>query len=100
MLAVWTGQRQGDLLDLTWSAYDGAQLRVKQSKGGRRVLVPEAGPLKLVLDNAAKNKKTLTILSTTQNTPWTSDGFRTSWGKAIKKQGYPELLFMISEARL
>ena len=23
MLALWTGQRQGDLLRLTWSAYDG-----------------------------------------------------------------------------
>jgi hypothetical protein len=33
LLALWTGQRQGDLLRLPWS-------RLRQSKGGRRVLVP------------------------------------------------------------
>ena len=25
MLAIWTGQRQGDLLRLPWSAYDGVK---------------------------------------------------------------------------
>ena len=36
MLALWTGQRQGDLLRLPWSAYDGARIRLAQSKTGRR----------------------------------------------------------------
>jgi integrase len=31
-LALWTGQRQGDLLKLAWSAYDGTHIRLKQSK--------------------------------------------------------------------
>ena len=35
-LALDTGQRQGDLLILPWSAYDGAWIRRRQSKGGRR----------------------------------------------------------------
>ena len=35
LLALWTGQRQGDLLRLPWSAYDGNQIRLRQSKGGR-----------------------------------------------------------------
>jgi hypothetical protein len=26
LLALWTGQRQGDLLRLPWSAYDGKQI--------------------------------------------------------------------------
>ena len=34
MLALWTGQRQGDLLRLPWSAYDGRHIRLRQSKGG------------------------------------------------------------------
>src|SRR5262249_730333 len=33
-LALWTGQRQGDLLRLPWSAYDGARIRLRQSKTG------------------------------------------------------------------
>src|SRR5262249_46188568 len=30
-LALWTGQRQGDLLRLSWSAYDGKWIRLRQS---------------------------------------------------------------------
>jgi integrase len=44
MLALWTGQRQGDLLRLPWSAYDGQFIRLRQRKGkrgkGRRVKIP------------------------------------------------------------
>ena len=54
LLAVWTGQRQGDLLRLTWTAYDGNNIRLKQSKGGRRVNIPVGGELKTALDHAAK----------------------------------------------
>src|SRR5262249_9002778 len=39
LLALWTGQRQGDLLRLPWSAYDGTHIRLKQSKGGRPIKV-------------------------------------------------------------
>jgi integrase len=31
VLALWTGQRQGDLLRMPWSAYDGSHLRFRQS---------------------------------------------------------------------
>jgi integrase len=40
MLALWTGQRQGDLLRLPWSTYDASHIRLRQSKTARRVLVP------------------------------------------------------------
>lgn len=36
VLALWTGQRQGDLLRLPWSLYDGTHIRLRQSKTGRR----------------------------------------------------------------
>ena len=56
LLALWTGQRQGDLLRLTWAAYDGTHVRFKQSKsvrrGARRVVhvnVPVGAPLKAAL---------------------------------------------------
>jgi hypothetical protein len=32
LTAIWTGQRQGDVLALTWTAYDGSGLRLRQSK--------------------------------------------------------------------
>jgi integrase len=40
LLALWTGQRQGYLLRLTWKDYDGTYIGMRQSKGrgskGRR----------------------------------------------------------------
>ncbi len=39
LLALWTGQRQGDLLSLRWNAYDGSVFRFRQSKTGRRVVI-------------------------------------------------------------
>ena len=36
LLALWTGQRQGDLLRLPWSAYDGRVIRLWQSKKNAR----------------------------------------------------------------
>lgn len=80
-LALWTGQRQGDLLKLTWGSYDGATIRLRQGKTGRRVTVPVAGPLREALDDAKSRRVGLTILTTTRGTPWTSSGFRASWGK-------------------
>src|SRR5690606_8075514 len=49
-MAVWTGQRQADLLRAPWSAYDGKRLRVRQGKTGARVSIPVGEPLRLLLD--------------------------------------------------
>lgn len=84
LLALWTGQRQADLLGLKWSAYDGEAIRLKQNKGGRRLVIPVGAFLKEALDAAGKNKSSSTILTTLRGTPWTSDGFRTAWHKAKK----------------
>jgi integrase len=48
-LALWTGQRQGDLLRLPWSAYDGTHIRLRQGKTGTRVVIPVGAPLKTAL---------------------------------------------------
>src|ERR1039458_3000434 len=44
MLALWTGQRQGDLLRLAWSAFDGGHIRFQRSKTGRRIVIPAGEP--------------------------------------------------------
>jgi integrase len=62
ILALWTAQRQGDLVRLTWAAYDGAQIRLTQGKtqsrvSGRRakrIVIPVGKPLKLALDSMKK----------------------------------------------
>lgn len=90
-LALWTGQRQGDLLRLTWSAYDGQRIRLKQSKTGARVVVPVGSPLKSVLD--ATKRRSPVMLVNTDGQPWTADGFRSSWKKACMKAGISGVTF-------
>jgi integrase len=91
LLALWTGQRQGDLLRLSWTQYDGKVIRLQQSKTGARVVVPVGAPLKVALD--AIRGKEGTILRNSDGTAWTPDGFRTSWGKACDKAGIVGVTF-------
>jgi integrase len=91
IMALWTGQRQGDLLRLPWSAYDGQDIRLKQSKTGARVLVPVAAPLKALLD--AASRRSPIILVNSDGRPWTPDGFRVSFCKARDAAGIKGLTF-------
>jgi len=91
LLALWTGQRQGDLLGLLWSSYDGRYIRLRQSKTGARVVIPVGAPLKAALD--ATPKRSTLILNTSDGKPWTSDGFRTSWRKGCRKAGVQGVTF-------
>jgi integrase len=110
LLALWTGQRQGDLLRLAWSAYDGSMIRLRPSKTisrkrprGKTVIIPVGvlqqdgkpivSPLKAALDAAAMVKTSPVILLTTTGTPWTQDGFRASFNKARIDAGITGLTF-------
>lgn len=93
VLALWTGQRQGDLLRLPWSAYDGTHIRLRQSKTGARVSIPVGAPLKAALDIAGKTKHGPVILTSSDKKPWTGDGFRTSWRKACARAGIVGVTF-------
>ncbi len=90
-LALWTGQRQGDLLRLPWSAYDGERIRLKQRKTGARVTLPVGAPLKAVLDTT--KRQAVTVLTTEAGTSWTESGFRASWRTACKRAGITGLTF-------
>lgn len=91
LLALWTGQRQGDLLRLSWSSYDGSHIRLQQAKTKRRVVIPVGEPLKLAL-NIAERMGPL-VLTNSANRPWTSDGFRSSWRKLVINSGVEGLTF-------
>lgn len=90
-VALWTGQRQGDLLRLPWSSFDGSAVRLRQSKGGIRVTVPAGDHLKKLM--AVIPRRSTVILTSSDRTPWTSDGFRASFRKACQKAGVEGLTF-------
>lgn len=82
-MAIYTGQRQGDLLALPWKAYDGIHLTFQQSKTGKRVKIRVHAKLKALLDKLPRD--TIRILTNSRGRPWTKDGFKTSWGKECKR---------------
>jgi len=91
LLGLWTGQRQGDLLRLTWKAYNGTDIRLKQSKTGERVLIPVGAPLKAMLE--ATPRTSPVILLNSEGRPWTPDGFRASFFKARDAAGIEGVTF-------
>jgi integrase len=91
LLALETGQRQGDLLVLPWSAYDGTWIRLKQSKTGRKVSVPATLRLKAVLENMPRSSPVM--LTNGRGRPWQPNAFRKAWGNASRKAGLVDLTF-------
>ncbi len=80
-LALYSGQRQGDVLQMRWGALKGGLIEVRQEKTGKQLVVPAHQNLLAVL--AAVPRNSVRILTSTRGTPWTSDGFRASWQKSL-----------------
>jgi hypothetical protein len=68
VIALETGQRQGDLLILPWSAYDGAWIRLRQKKTGARVNIPVTKRLRAVLEHSPR--VATTILTDRRGLSW------------------------------
>jgi len=85
-LAAYTGLRQGDLIGLTWTHYDGESFQVRTSKSGRFVTIPATGACQALMKDIAKRQ--VTVLTTGRGKrPWTADGLRSSFRKACEKAG-------------
>jgi integrase len=91
VLALETGQRQGDLLVLPWSAYDGTMIRLRQAKTGRRVNIPVTRRLRAVLENTPRTSPV--ILTNKRGHAWQPNRFRKAWGDAARKAGIVDRTF-------
>jgi len=91
LLALHTGQRQGDLVRLTWASYDGAALSLRQGKTGVRVVVPCTQALKTMLD--AIPRKAAVILTTQSGRPWKGKNLQHRWAAAMKRANIEGLHF-------
>ena len=91
LLAINTGQRQGDLLRLPWSAYDGKEMKLRQGKTGAYVTIPVTDELKAALEAAPKRSPI--ILTNSDGKPWSQSGFQGAWGKATIRAGIRGLTF-------
>jgi integrase len=91
LLAINTGQRQGDLLRLPWSSYDGNVIKLRQRKTGVYVPIPVANALKSALEAAPRRSPIM--LTNSDGKPWSESGFQGAWGKATTRAGIRGLTF-------
>ena len=87
-LALYTGQRLGDVLAMRWDQIANNMIAVAQEKTKKRLEVPLHADLRQILTEVPRSA--VTILTNTAGTPWTKDGFKTSWSKALAKPKHRE----------
>jgi integrase len=91
ILALHTGQRQGDLLKLAWTNYDGQVITLRQGKSRRRgvagpvIVIPCTQALKRMLD--AMPRTATTILTSKTRAPFKRRHFCKLWIDAARAAG-------------
>jgi integrase len=82
-LALYTGQRLGDVIAMLWSDFQGGLIGVTQNKTGKKLWIPMHGQLKTVLNEIPR--RSVNILTNSRGSPWTADGFKSSWAEEMKR---------------
>ncbi|MGI6245023.1 MAG: tyrosine-type recombinase/integrase [Pseudochelatococcus sp.] len=99
VLALHTGQRQGDILRFAWGDYNGTHLSLRQSKSrrgdkpGRLITIKCTKALKETLDDLWKEKKSPLILTTKTGRAFKKRYFADQWDEACKAAGIEGLYF-------
>ena len=82
-IGAWTAMREGDMLRLPWSAWDGRALRWRQSKTGREVVVAAHPALRAILDAAPR--RAVVVVATSAGRAFSESGFRASFFKLLRR---------------
>ncbi len=81
-LALYTGQRQSDVLGMGWTSVDSGSIEVIQEKTHKKVWIPIHRDLKFVLDKMPR--RSVKILTNQSGVPWTKDGFKSQWAHQME----------------
>jgi len=90
MLALLTGQRQGDIIRFKWSDIQDMGLHLQQSKTGKRLVIEINPELEQVLDQCWQlpgggRDGGEYVLPTRTGRPYTSEGFRAVYQRVMRK---------------
>jgi integrase len=85
VLALYSGQRRGDLIRMTWGAYDGKALRLRQGKTGAILTVPVHPALREELDTWRAETSSTMILVNKFGRPWQESNLSKQLGEALAK---------------
>jgi integrase len=91
VLALFTGQREGDCCRMTWGQYDGHAIEVRQEKTDATVWIPVHSALKAELDAWKRDTASTSILTNSRGRPWDHQAFRTVFSRLCRSGGHPAL---------
>jgi len=89
MVALYTGQRQCDILKMKWSDYDGENISVRQQKTGKQMVIPCHSSLKAYLDAAKMKAIGKYIIAKQDGGRMTPQLFRSYWYRESKAHDFP-----------
>ncbi len=94
-LALYTGQRQGDLLKLMWSHYRDGRLYFRQGKGDRYMAVPCIARLRDLLDALRRSGDYTSthILTAKRGQPWKKRWFSSTFADTCQRARITGLTF-------
>ncbi len=97
IIALHSGQRQGDILRLPWSAYDGSSITLRQGKSKRRgvlgpiLTIPCTQTLRRLLDLLPKTSPL--VLTTKTGRAFRKRYFAALWKRSSERAGLVDLHF-------
>lgn len=91
-LALITGQRIGDLINLRWQDVTEAGLMIEQGKTGARLVIEWTPALRAAVDACADGTTRIgRLLKTRTGGPYTYAGMRSAWVRVCKRAGIEDL---------
>lgn len=89
LLALYTGQRRGDLCAVTWGQHDGATVRLRQGKTGKALAIPLHPVLRAEMAEWKRAATSTHILTTRTGVPWIPTHLSQDLGRALVAIGFP-----------
>lgn len=82
-LALITGQRQADLINLRWEQVDGNRISFEQAKTGKRLII-HSDALENVLERARRGVAGFYVIRQGSGRPYTSSAVQTAWQRLMQ----------------
>ena len=92
VLGLYTGQRRGDLCAMTWAAYDGSAIRLRQAKTGTPLVIPAHPNLQAELKRWKAERTGIHILHSPRTGAWTAPHLSRAMKEGLEKIGLPARL--------
>lgn len=90
VLGLHTGQRREDLTRMTWAAFDGRAIRLRQGKTGAEMVIPCHPTLRAEIEDWKAARSGVLILTDARGNAWRPEYLSDRMGRALVALGLPD----------